>query len=92
MLNKDLLREREDFNGFTKKLRKLLNDGKEVDAVQLWEVRWESRHGEYHGDTRPEIEVFHDEQLAKDFYDALKNAFKLVRHKSGTNVTITKAK
>lgn len=31
------------------------NATKQVEAVQLWEVRWKSRHGEYYSDTRPEI-------------------------------------
>ena len=66
------------------------NDTKEIDVVQTWEVRWRSRHGGYSSDTRDEMEIFTDEQVAKDFVKALNNAFKLIRHTSGDTVTMKK--
>jgi hypothetical protein len=69
----------------------LTNKTKEVEAVQLWEVRWTSRHGEYSSDTRPEMEAFTSPEAAHEFADALKNAFKLLRHTSGDTIVVRKA-
>jgi hypothetical protein len=78
-------------NLFTKKLEvPQSNEVKTVDAVQLWSVRWESRYGEYSGSTRKEMEAFTSEQEAQAFKLALENAFKLLRHTSGTTVILTK--
>lgn len=66
------------------------NEVKTVDAVQLWTVRWLSRYGAFSGDLREEVEAFTSEQEAVDFKVALENAFKLLKHTSGTTVTITK--
>ncbi len=68
------------------------NDTKEVQAVQLWSVRWLSRYGSYSGDVREEMEAFTSEQDAIDFKQALDNAFKLLRHTSKTTVVLTKEK
>lgn len=69
------------------------NETKQVDAVQLWEVRWRSRNGEYHSDTRPEVETFTSEKEAEAFKKALENAFALTKTTSdGARVTIRKAK
>ena len=68
------------------------NATKTITVAQTWEVRWESRHGRYSGDTRPEIEVFLSEKEADDFAVSLRNSFKLVRHSSGTAVKVEKAK
>lgn len=68
------------------------NDTKQVNAVQLWEVRWESRHGEYSGNTKPEIEAFPSLEEAEEFAKALRNAFKLIKHTSKDSVTVSKAK
>ena len=62
-----------------------------IEVVQLWEVRWHSRHGEYSGDIRPEVEAFTSEADAEEFATALRNAFALTRTKSGNGVTVTKA-
>lgn len=67
------------------------NQTKEVDAVQLWEVRWTSRHGEYSSDVRPEMEGFTSPEEAHEFSDALRNAFKLIRHTSRTTITVARA-
>lgn len=68
------------------------NSTSQIEAVQLWEVRWVSRYGEYHNNTRTEVEVFTSQEAAEHFAEALKNAFKLIRHTSGNSVQITKAK
>ena len=65
---------------------------KMIDIPQLWEVRWRSRNGEYSGDTRPEMEAFLSLEEAESFKTALVNAFKLIKHTSGTRVTLDKAK
>jgi hypothetical protein len=67
-------------------IKKLLvpftNQTKMVDAVQLWEVRWNSRHGEYSGDIKKEAEFFPSEDDAIQFKNALVSAFKLTRNTS----------
>ena len=76
---------------FFKKL--LIPSGEtEVTALETWTVRWHSRHGSYGSDTRPECEVFLNEEDAKKFADALKAAYKLIKHTSGTSVTVEKTK
>lgn len=68
------------------------NETKQIDAVQMWEVRWRSRQGEYSGDTRPELEAFTSEEDAKAFAESLKAAFRLIRSTNGTRVELQKAK
>lgn len=68
------------------------NETREIDVAQLWEVRWQSRHGEYCSDVRPEMETFLTETEACDFKASLENAFELIRHRSGTKITVQKAK
>ncbi len=57
------------------------NNIKTVEAVQLWEVRWESLHGEstikHH---KPEIEIFLSEKEAQTFATSLRLAALLWRH------------
>lgn len=60
----------------------------EIDVVRTWEVRWESRHGEWQGNTEPEVEVFTSEEDAQTFKRALEDAFTLIRHTSGDKVVI----
>jgi hypothetical protein len=62
----------------------------ELEAFESWTVRWISRHGTTHYDTQKEAEVFTNEKDAEKFATELKNAFKLLRHTSGTNVRISK--
>ena len=78
---------------FTKKVEvPLTNATKLVDAIQLWEVRWYSRYGEWNGNISPELEAFPTEADALTFADSLRNAFKLIRHTSGTRVTVERAR
>ena len=43
------------------------NETKQEKVIQLWEVRWQSRYGEFSEDTRPEIEAFTSEEEARAF-------------------------
>jgi hypothetical protein len=67
------------------------NETKQTDAVQMWEVRWRSRHGEYSSDTRPELEAFTSEADAEAFAESLKAAYRLTRNTSGNRVELRKA-
>lgn len=62
----------------------------ELTAYETWTVRWESRHGEYHTDVQPEMEVFTNKDDAHMFATQLKEAFKLIKHTSGSTVKISK--
>lgn len=67
------------------------NGTKQIDAVQLWEVRWNSRYGPYISCTQPEAEMFPTSEEAEAFALALRNAFTLIRHTSGADVAVRKA-
>lgn len=71
-------------------LKMLIPSGekKEVDVVETWEVRWISRRGRWHTDTQEEVEIFVDEQAAKDFKKALQDAFKLLKFKQYYETTV----
>ena len=58
----------------------------------MWEVRWTSRHGEYSGNTQPQLECFTSIAAAEEFAVSLRNAFALVRHTSGTTITVKAAR
>ena len=63
----------------------------QLEGVQTWQVRWLSRKGGGHYDTLPEVEVFTNYKDALHFKQQLEDAFKLIRHTSGTSVTIEKS-
>lgn len=74
--------------------KKDLSTNKTVPAktcVQLWCVRWTSRYGEFSGQIQDEIEAFTSEEEASSFKVSLENAFRLIKHTSGTRVTIEKS-
>lgn len=76
-------------------IRKWLNipaGERSVEAVELWEVRWTGRNSEYSSGTKPEMEVFTSHEGAEIFAEALRNAFKLIRHTSGTGVKVKQRK
>lgn len=75
---------------FKKKKVPVSNQTKTIQVVQTWEVRWTSRHGEYAGDTRQEVEVFTSAEEAEDFRDSLEAAFMILKHTIGTEVTLEK--
>jgi hypothetical protein len=62
----------------------------ELEAYETWIVRWESRYGECSFETQPEMEVFTSKEDAEKFAVELRNAFKLIRHTSGTDVNLRK--
>lgn len=66
------------------------NEQKQIEVVQTWEVRWQSRYGEFSQDTQPELECFTSEDEAITFAQSLRNAFALIRHTSGNKVCIRK--
>lgn len=68
------------------------NETKEVEAVQMWEVRWQGRHGEFSTSTSPQMEAFTSLEQANEFATSLQNAFRLVRHVGADKITVTKAK
>ena len=68
------------------------HDTRLIEAVQLWEVRWESRSGKYLSDTQKEMEAFTSKQEAEAFATSLKNAFRLIRHTSGDSVSVRRGK
>lgn len=68
------------------------NETREVDAVQLWEVRWTSRHGAFHADIRPQVEAFPTRDEADFFAESLRNAFKVIRHTDGNYVSVKRAR
>jgi hypothetical protein len=60
-----------------------------IVAYKSWVVRWESRHTEYSGGTRPEAEIFPSKEDAMSFKKQLEEAFKLLRYTCpSTYVTI----
>lgn len=82
---------------FTKKITMPENNlTKEVDAIQLWEVRWWSIHplfdrkgADYEYDnivTRQNIEAFPTQEEAEAFVTALRNAFALTKRTFRTKV------
>lgn len=70
------------------------NETKQIDAVQMWEVRWQSDHGHYDfsRDNVPEIEAFTSEEAAENFATSLRQAFALVRDTNTIDVSVRKAK
>lgn len=68
------------------------NARKQIVAVQMWEVRWRSRRGQYDCDGFPEMEAFPSLDAAEHFRDALVNAFRLTRCQWGTEVELSKVR
>ena len=70
---------------WTKKLTApLTNETHQVDAVQLWEVRWRTYNSVYDFSRGvPQMEAFASETRALDFADSLRAAFKLTRNTLG---------
>lgn len=62
----------------------------EVTAYENWSVRWLSRNGQFSGDTQKEAEFFTNKDDAEKFATELKEAFKLIKHTSGTKVEVVK--
>jgi len=62
----------------------------ELASYENWSVRWLSRNGQYIGDTQKEAEFFTSKEDAEMFANELKEAFKLIKHTSGTKVEVVK--
>jgi len=60
----------------------------EVKVYGSWFVEWKSRHDEYAGNVKPEAILFITKEEAVKFANQLKEAFKLIKHTSGNEVTI----
>lgn len=65
------------------------NEMKTIEVAQLWTVRWNSRHGEYSPDTRPEVESFINEGDAESFKQSLINANKILKNTNESSRLIT---
>jgi hypothetical protein len=66
------------------------NETKEVDVVQLWYVRWQSRYSDYSFGVRQEMEAFTSAEAANEFAESLRAAFKLIKHTTGNSVSVVK--
>jgi hypothetical protein len=66
------------------------NETQQLDTIQLTYVRWRRRYGEFSTDTEMCFEAFPSEDDANKFAESLRNAFKLLRHTSGTKVEVYK--
>lgn len=66
------------------------NELREIKVVATWLVRWHSRHNAYSSGTTPEVEVFTSRESAEEFAHSLRAAFRLLRHTSGTEITVTR--
>lgn len=75
---------------FKKKSVPETNDTKEIEVVQLWYVRWESRHGSYSFDTKKEMEGFTSEAEAREFAASLNAANKLLKNTNFKQATVEK--
>jgi hypothetical protein len=66
------------------------NSTKQIDVVQMWEVRWCAMKHNLDFDGHSELECFPTEVGAEEFATALRNAFKLIRMRTMDKVTVTK--
>jgi len=73
---------------FIRRLLSIPSGETTVEAIETYEVRWTSRHGEYFSSVKPEAEVFPLKEDAEAFAKALRSAFKLIRH-TGPNTQVT---
>ena len=64
----------------------------DFNFAETWEVRWISRHGRFSGDTRPEVAGFSNEGDALVFATAIRDAYKMLRHTSDTEVYMEQRK
>ena len=63
---------------------------KSVEVVQLWYVRWASRHGRFAGDTEEVMEAFTSKEDAVAFANSLKAAFALIKNTSENSIYLSK--
>ena len=77
-------------NIFKKTIHLEENKEANLEAVELWEVRWYRRYGEWKGDTEPVVEVFTNQKDAEIFYNRLKDAKELLKYDENINLTMKK--
>ena len=65
------------------------NHTEPVPAVVLWYVRWYRRHGVFMHDVSVCVVAFPVKADATRFAEALRAAYALIRHTSGTEVSVT---
>lgn len=70
----------------------LTSFNKDFNFTETWEVRWISRQGKYSGDTKPEVAAFTNKEDAHIFANAVRDAYKMLRHTSDTAVYVEKMK
>jgi len=63
---------------------------KEVDALEVWSVRWESHKGQYSADIETYAEFFVTEESAELFAKSINAARELIRYTSGRAPVIKK--
>lgn len=86
-----MLKYVDEILSFRKRLVPESNKLREIEVVDAWAVRWRSRHGEFSGETQPEIEVFANRDLAEEFAESLRMAFRLIRTTSGDKVKVMRS-
>lgn len=62
----------------------------EVDALEVWSVRWESHKGAYSTDVEKYADFFVTEESAKVFANSINDARKLIKYKSGSTAVVIK--
>ena len=61
----------------------------QLEGIRTWTVRWTSKIGDYPYTTkRPEVQMFTNSEDANHFAQALRDAFKLIRHTAESEVTV----
>ncbi len=63
---------------------------KEIDAVELWYVRWMSRHGEYSSHIQPVVEAFTSKEQADEFANTLRAACKVLKYTENIGISVGK--
>ena len=64
------------------------NETIEVRAIKVWSVRWLSRINEFSSGSRPTAEFFTEEDTAREFYNSLVAAQKLLRITENLQITV----
>lgn len=73
---------------FKKIIKAPSGESVELEGLETWMVRWTSRHGEFHSETKPQVQVFTNAEDAEHFAKSLRDAFALIKHSSGNTVVV----
>ncbi len=60
-----------------------------IKAALTWEVRWTARDGKWHTDIYSEVEIFFNEEDAKKFANALREAQKVLHYTENINIKVS---